>query len=173
MSQLRIFEAQQYSGVKRVDKIYMNMIEPRKYPLSPSDQQYAFQLQRAFVIMSEQTVNHNKAIKILRNVEECSRWDAVRILSDAEDLYGMIRKLKKETQSILMYDRCTRMMEKCFEMGNQEGARKWMGLAIKVGKLDKLELETLNVEDISLPNTFNYTDDASTLIEDLDYDEEE
>ena len=170
----RLFDAPDNRRAGRVERIYQHLMDNR-YEITSKEHQHLLKLNRAFAILSEQTINHNKAVKLIRELEGCSKLEAMTLIRDSEDLYARIRKINKETQRILLYDQVTREMEIAQRMGNRELVLKCVDRLIKIGQLDKDDVDTFDITDLRMPTQILYTDDPEALYDDAEIldDEEE
>ncbi len=174
--ELRLFDQNQYRKSSRVERIYMHILQPGKFALTPSEEIYHRQLTRGFTILSEHTMVHMNAVKLIMDVESISKSQAMTIVRDAEDLYARIRKINKETQRILLYDKAAFQMERALKLNNPELAEKFMKVMIKVSKMDHEDVNDFDITQLELFQPV-YTNDPSSLLEaedaEYDYGEEE
>lgn len=176
MGELRLFDQNQYSKSSRVERIYMHILQPGKYALTPNEEIYHRRLIRAFTILSEHTMVYMNAVKFIKDLEKVSKAQAMTIVTDAEDLYGRIRKINKETQRVLLYDKATYQMERALKLNKPDLAEKFMKVMIKVSKMDQEDINDFDIADLVLLQPI-YTNDPSALLDaedaEVEWDEEE
>lgn len=163
-SQLRLFNQSEFSRSGKVDRIYMYIMQPSTYQLTPKEHQYYDLLKRAFIVVSEQSAHLNTAVKILMGLENCTREQAYKYISDMEDLFGRVRPINKDFERRLRYDQVSKQMEIALSHQNGDLALKCIDRLIKIGHLDQNDVDDFDPSKFEIPLPV-YSDDPNDAFE--------
>ncbi|RTL04776.1 hypothetical protein EKK58_09660 [Candidatus Dependentiae bacterium] len=177
----------------------MHMIEPDRFVLNDSDEQYYLQLQKAYHLVFDE-LRESVAMKaIMEQVPGADTWHrANRILRDIYALFSPFVQKNKDLRRAILLEKLYMMADVAqknavykYEAQDAEGNKiekegadlEWMELAgklyaqaAKIEGLDQPEVIMLNPDEITIPAIEVTSDPQAFLaaqadIEDADYDE--
>lgn len=193
LSRIEIYSLSDFKKADRLDRIRMHMVEPERFVLDDQDEQYAMDLEHAWLLVSNET-RESVAIRLIQNkVPGAESWyRANRILRDIETLYSPFITKNRDLQRRRVVEKLYAMAEiaekKAMwtdEDGNECADKEWIVIAQKL-YLEAAQLEGLHQDnappidpdDLVIPE-IEITSDPQAFLEaqtegaeDIEYDED-
>lgn len=158
LTKVSLFSREDFKSAKRIERIYIWMMEPERFRLSDKDMAYFETLKAAFIILSS-TLSMRKAVEMIRhtsmkhslNGKTISERAAYNVINDVKNLFGDVLKRNKEFDRMVITERIAEIAERAESDGDDElalSAYKELG---KFKMLHKEESNEINTDDVDLP----------------------
>lgn len=159
----RVFTEKEFNTASRVEKCYIHLVEPSRFPLNDLDADYLDNLRKVWAVMDEHDTQRERVKFVSQVVPVCERT-AVKYMSDAIFLFGDLLKVDAGYELALMYDRYTKLYRNALDIDDLETARRCLDSATKI-------LAALESRQPAEPRRYEailFTDDPQFLTSRLD-----
>jgi hypothetical protein len=176
-SSIRLFTQDDFKAADRIERIYIWMMHENRFILAPRDQDYADKLRQAYVIMTEH-LTEKERIKMMRQIyPEYRASQILKLLDDAEALFGRFRKMNQEFQDKMSRERLLGILEELHATPEENRGKDYYKLLLDTEKLimdlnNKIKEEEQREEDLSIPPVMFGSDPRLLHAEDVQYEEE-
>jgi hypothetical protein len=179
-----LFDPKLFKKGDRVERMYMHLVQPRRYQLKPDEQTYLNMCTQAFGIICDNPSRREARRLIKEQVLEevrAERGDphyasVIQVMRDAEALYGRFEQINRRIQRGIIRERISVRLQQLYrEAAEGEADDKAIGkyeeLLIKLDKLDEI-IDEEGI-DTTIP-ALEFTQDPTALLEaeDIEYEEE-
>lgn len=135
----RIYTERQWKEADPVDRMYMHLLEPTRWILSPHEEDRLDRLRKVWAIMCDKATAKER-IRLISEIVDVTERTVYRDMQDAANLFGDILKYDIELELRLSYERYMLLFEKAFIGQDYDTARRIQDSALEV--LAKLEART-------------------------------
>ena len=156
----RLFTELDFKEADDLGKIYISLMEPGKFPLTPTLEKRLENLRSAWAAMLSEPTQRRRIAKIAESSEVTERT-ARKIMDDAAYLFGDILFVDDEFEKAFIYDKLKELAKKAEDDDNYEVAGKLWTQAQKLRGYDK-ETGGLKKGDIQMGD-IEFTSDARAL----------
>lgn len=139
---LRIYSEREFTSAGRLDRIVMAMMEPSRFTLTASEDEYREKLASAYAAVWDE-YRQSEAIKwIQKNVSGCETWyKSHRVFSDMCEVFGRFLVKNKAMQRAVVVERFYYYARLAEEDDNIELAAKMLDKAAQLEGLYKMEAD--------------------------------
>jgi hypothetical protein len=176
-SNIKLFTQDDFKSADRIEKIYIWMMYPEKFMLSPRDEIYMDKLKQVYIIMTEEMMEERRIKKIRQFYPELRSHQILKLLDDSEELFGRFRKMNKEFQDKLVRERLMGMLTEMLEIPRDQRGKDYYKVRLDIERAildlnNRIKEETQREQDLSIPTVYFGSDPKLLHTEDADYEEE-
>lgn len=172
-NRLKIYSLKDFVAADRLSRIRMHIVEPERFILFESEQNYYEKLLKAYHGTFD-TFQRTEAVKFIQNtIPDCETWyKANRVYQDSCELFGSFIERNKQLQRLKTVEKLFFYAEQLERDGKWLEASMVLEKAAKIEGLDKAEEQNFNPDDFIFPK-MEVSSDPRLLREPQDIDFEE
>lgn len=175
LQKLRVFSAKEFKEGTRLDKIYINIINPDRFKLNNTDTVYLDKLRSAFVIYDEEITERGVMLKLKGIYPDSSDRHLYQVIRDCKQLFGNLTDRNIKFDKMIQRERILRHIGKAQVDGDHKAVAAFEKLLISIDGTDKSVDEGFDPEMLKLPDLI-FTEDPKVLFEEaeiVEHDQEE
>lgn len=134
--QKRIYLESEWKAARGLDRLYIHLMEPHKWPLNQIEAEHLEKLNVAWRIICKEPRPHNRTIKVAA-ATDVQRRQAMNLIADAKELFGEILEVDVTLEQRLGFQRLMGLYKHATEADDAELAEKIHKQAMSL--LDKIQ----------------------------------
>lgn len=159
---LKIYTLQEFTAADRIDRIQMHIMEPKRFILTLTEEEYWRKLQQAYHLCYDELRQSEAIKKIQESVYDCETWyKANRVYADMTAVFGQFVQKNAEFRRQIAVEKLYFFAKKAEDDDDWQLAASIIEKAAKLEGLDKIQ-PGFTADDINLPD-IEVTSDAEVL----------
>lgn len=146
-----LFELTEFKNATKVERMYMHLLDPFRYQLRDSEDEYLKVLSEAYSIICEGRPTREARRIVRERLEGRTSYRTTAIIKDCQDLYGRFEEVNQRVQAGIYRDKLqllARKLEETAELAENDAdaisalkeARRCYESLISLDQADKIEL---------------------------------
>lgn len=170
----KVFTLTEFKDSHRLDRIKIHMMEPERFPLSDSDEEYHQQLLQVYQNCFEEMRQGAAVTWIQENIPGCeSKYKSNRLLSDCYEVFAPFVQKNKELRRHILVEKLYWLAERAMQDDDYALAADILAKAGKFEGLDKVDEVQFDPEAVIIPQITISADATLLLPEKTENDEPE
>lgn len=156
----RAYNIQDFKSATRIERMRMYLVEPDQFALNDRDDRYFQLLRQAYPIICQGLPKAETKEMIEDLKGSAYRESVVKIIRDAQELFGPFEEVDKRVQRGTIREKLKRLAHLSEEKDDLEEARACYEALIKLDRLDKDDPIEEVPNELPMPR---FTDDTAAL----------